>query len=154
MLLQGPHLGKNNDLGALRDSMLFVRFRQALIAEGLDPDAFDLLGDGIFTNGPNMRALFRRPFRDNAEEDENALDQLTRIPVEWGFLALTQNWRSLLFSRQLFVQLNHLASKVKCCAILTNAKILLDTNRTLKYFSDPTNPFLLDPITLEDYFGV
>ena len=54
----GPYLGKGNDLVALRDSDVLNRLRLALIAAGLDPVDYDMLGDKLYVNAQNIcRAL-------------------------------------------------------------------------------------------------
>ena len=54
----GPYLGKDNDLVALRDSDVLNRLRLALIAAGLDPVDYDMLGDKLYVNAQNIcRAL-------------------------------------------------------------------------------------------------
>ena len=54
----GPYLGKDDDLVALRDSDVLNRLRLALIAAGLDPVDYDMLGDKLYVNAQNIcRAL-------------------------------------------------------------------------------------------------
>lgn len=152
--LSGPYPGANNDKGALRKSELVPRFRQALEDSHLDPDHYDMLGDAIFSDGENIRALYSKTVMDNnvALKDENALDQATRAPIEHTIGKMTQNWKALMFKHDKRILTGKLADLAKACCILTNALTILNGGQPLGYFFDAANPFRLEMPTLEEYF--
>ena len=150
----GPYPGANNDKGALRKSQLIPRFRQALQDNHLDEDAYDMLGDAIFSDGPNTRALYGKKYMEAnpALMPENAVDQATRAPIEHTIGKMTQNWMALTFKHDNKILTGKLASLAKACCILTNALTILNGGQPLGYFFDAANPFRLEMPSVEDYF--
>jgi hypothetical protein len=150
----GPFNGRHNDLGGLRQSTLLPRFRQALLDNNLDVNSYDLLGDAIFPNAPNIRALFGRKSMEGkpVEQGQNALDECTRAPVEHSIGKMTQNWKALKMKHDLKILSGSLTKLARCCCILTNALTLFNGGQPLGQFFDANQPFRLQMPTPEEYF--
>jgi nuclease HARBI1 len=153
MDLAGPYLGKGMDLNALADSEILQRFRAALIAAGLDPNAYDISGDKIYPNVPNLVALYTSPMSDAAAA-ENVQDAQARVASEHMNCKIGQQWNSLKFTEKQRVQVSQVAKLFIVAVILTNAHTLLEGGQTLQQFTDPDYPNELTMPSLECYFDI
>ena len=83
---------------------------------------------------------------------DNSIDQVTRVPVEWGLRNLAENWKSLCNHKRHQLKLREVKQDVICCMLLTNALTLLNGCQSIRLFSPIDDPFLLIMPTLEMYF--
>jgi hypothetical protein len=145
----GPHLGKDTDRSAFRDSDITNKFVDALEAAGLNSEEYAMLGDKIFVNRPpNFLSL---PLQ--WQEFDN-IDSVCRTSVEWSNCKITQNWKGITYSMQMKVQLSPVAQDIVIAALLTNCHTLLRGCQTHLYFQDAdNNPLLLEMPTLSSYFN-
>ena len=102
---------KPSTLVALRDSDILNRIRLALVAAGLDPVDYDMLGDKLYVNAQNICRLYKEPMNDQARVD-NAIDSSVRTCVEWSNNCISSRWMSLAFKRRLQIQLSDVKRQV------------------------------------------
>lgn len=135
-------------------SLRSVAGSPALLDNNLDVNSYDLLGDAIFPNAPNIRALFGRKSMEGkpVEQGQNALDECTRAPVEHSIGKMTQNWKALKMKHDLKILSGSLTKLARCCCILTNALTLFNGGQPLGQFFDANQPFRLQMPTPEEYF--
>jgi hypothetical protein len=149
----GPYVGKNNDLNALADSNILARWHAALLGAGLNPADYDMLGDKLYMNVPNLWRLYKHPMCDQAEID-NTIESEPRTMVEWVNGKISSNWKGLQFKENLKLRLTNVGMHFIVAALLTNAHTLLLGGQTMNYMFDPDDPFRIEMPTLEDYFDV
>lgn len=149
----GPIVGKNNDLNILASSDVLNRFRTALIGAGLNPADFDMLGDKLYMNVPNLWRLYKQPMTEQAELD-NSIDTEPRTIVEWVNGKISTNWKGLRFKEKQKIRLSNVGRHFIVAALLTNAHTLLLGGQTMNYMYNGEHPFRLEMPSLENYFEI
>jgi hypothetical protein len=147
----GPIVGKWNDLNLLASSNILHRFRVALINEGLNPADFDMIGDKLYIDRPNLWRLYKNPMFEQAAVD-NTIESEPRTAVEWVNGRITANWKGLQFKAKQKLRLAKVGRHFIVAAVLTNAHNLLLGGQTMNQFFDINDPLRLEMPSLEDYF--
>jgi hypothetical protein len=149
----GPIVGKWNDLNLLASLDILHRFRVALIGEGRNPADFDMIGDKLYMNVPNLWRVYKNPMSAQAEVD-NTIESEARTAVEWVNGRITANWKGLQFKAKQKLRLAKVGRHFIVAAVLTNAHNLLLGGQTMNNFFDANDPFKLEMPSIEDYFEV
>lgn len=149
----GPVVGKNNDLNILGSSNVLHRFRTALMAEGLNPADYDMLGDKLYMNVPNLWRLYKQPMTEQAEVD-NTIESEPRSMVEWVNGKISSNWKGLRFKEKQKLRLFNVGRCYVVAALLTNAHTLLLGGQSMNYMYQGSDPFNLEMPSIENYFEI
>ena len=94
--------------------------------------------------------MYQEPMTQQMRID-NSIDQVTRMPVEWGLGNLAENWKSLCYHKRYQLKLREVKQDVICCVLLTNALTLRNGCQSIRAFTRIDDPFLLIIPTLEMY---
>jgi len=130
----GPFMGKDPDTSAFRDSNILNLWREALTQAGLDPDMFDFIADKIYAQRSNCKALLSEPMTPQ-ERIDNAIDQMVRVPVEWGLGKMATNWKSIIYADGQKIQVRDVKRDVIIAALLTNALTILNCGQNIQFFT-------------------
>ena len=152
MDLSGPYLGRLMDLNALADSNIVDRFRQSMVDANMDPTTKDMLGDKIYPNVNNLKALYTEPMSNQASRD-NDQDADTRASVEHFNGKVGNLWNSTRYSERQRIQVNDVGRIYTVAVLLTNTHSLFYGNQSITQFTDPNDTLGLDMPTPELYFG-
>lgn len=149
----GAFLGREQDLGAFRDSGIKTRIENMLLSNNMNLNEFSWIGDKIFKDRlPCFHAMLR-VYEDEEDEIYDQIDSIARTEMEHVIGKVTENWKYITYSNHLQIQLKPVARDITVAVILTNALSLLQGNQTHTVFRNDENPFLLEMPTLENYFG-
>jgi hypothetical protein len=153
--MNGPHMGRNQDLGAFRDSNMLRAFEDSCLRMNIPLGDYQKLGDKIFVQRPpSFLALVRHPAA-GAEAEFECIESKCRTSVEWSNGKLKENWKFLQFKNRLSIQMSAVGQYCMVAGILTNALTLCNGSQTLSYFNNSEqDPFSLEMPTLEYYFGM
>lgn len=148
----GPHLGRGSDLSAFRDSNIKQRYEDSLRHHNMLPRDYQQLEDKIVHHKPPSFLALLIAYEEDVRDFEK-LDSRLRTNVEWVNNKITENWKSITYSKRMKILVGSIAIDVIVAAVLTNALTILHSNQSHVYFSDAeNNPFSLEMPSLEEYF--
>ena len=89
---------------------------------------------------------FKAAFLNEAQQAFNMAMSSVREAVEWGFVKVTTYWAFIDFSANQRLELQPVMAYYKLAILLANV-------HTCVYGSQTSGALVLDPPTLEEYFG-
>jgi len=122
--LSGPYVGRYNDLMMFRESRIEERLINAITQTNLADKYIDILADKIYAITERVRPLHKGAMTVE-EQVDNAVMSKIRVPEEWIFGKIEENWKGLFHKRKVKVAESPHGKYYLMCALFTNIHTIL-----------------------------